>query len=588
MAKATKSTIVITAVDKVSQPLKGVSESFENVGRATKKLNQRAFFSKSNTRKFTDATRKLQDAGRALSVGFVAPTALLGGFAVRKLIDFDRGLRQVNKAADLGTEGMKQLGAQVVAISETMPLTTDELLHISTVAAQLGIKGAKDIGKFTKTVALLQSASNITGEQGAIDLAQTLNVLEGGVQNVDRFSNALVHLGNNAAAFESEILEMTAETSRAFSIFNKTSAGVLGLSAALAELKQNPEAARTALTKTLAALQNLSRKGGAEMEGFARLAGTTSAEFKKALDTDATKALEMFLTVLSSLDKNEKIDFLENLGLNSLARTKNILTTLASRMDLVRKNIKNASDEWKANSAAAREAAQQNKGFGAQIEMSTNKIKNNLVTIGEVFAPLIETFNEVTAAVSGFVKSNPELVRSVAKITAVLAALVAGGVALLTTVATIAKLAVAAKTMGAGFMAALGAVKLLGAGIATALGAISAPIALTVIAIGGLATAVFANLDAITSRFVQFSNYLKTFETVRKVLSWIGVTPTETAEKTKPGASFATAREITAPAALGSNREVTVNIKSDLKNVAIQNPQNVPLQFMRTGIQGAN
>ena len=92
-------------------------------------------------------------------------------------------------------------------------------------------------------MAKLGRASDVAGEDGAKSIARILTVTGDGIGKVERFSSALVDLGNNAAAGEQEILEVATRVAGQIGRFDVASAKVLGIATALRSLGKRAESA---------------------------------------------------------------------------------------------------------------------------------------------------------------------------------------------------------------------------------------------------------------------------------------------------------------------------------------------------------
>src|SRR5699024_2025267 len=142
-----------------------------------------------------------------------AVLALVGGFFALLRSnkntgkEFNSGLLNVAKTSGLADEELAKLSDSIIEMSRNLQtVSTDKLLEYATIAGQLGVKGRANILAFSEALAKLETASNISGEQGGAEIARLLTLVDGGVQNVKDFGDEIVHLGNNFAATEKEIL----------------------------------------------------------------------------------------------------------------------------------------------------------------------------------------------------------------------------------------------------------------------------------------------------------------------------------------------------------------------------------------------
>jgi TP901 family phage tail tape measure protein len=127
---------------------------------------------------------------KAITAAFAVSSAALVG-SLTAFAKYETQLIKVGKTADISGKELNDFGKDVVALSAKIPLSTNELLELAASAAQLGVKGKDNILKFTETIAKLGTATNITGEQGAQDIARLLNVTGEGIGTVDKFASTL-------------------------------------------------------------------------------------------------------------------------------------------------------------------------------------------------------------------------------------------------------------------------------------------------------------------------------------------------------------------------------------------------------------
>lgn len=125
---------------------------------------------------------------------------------------------------------------------------TQQLTDIASAAGQLGIAAPEILG-FTEAVGKLTIASDLGAEEGAFALARFSAVT--GETDFAGVGSALVNLGNNFAATESEITEFAERLAGAGTSAGLSSDEILALGAAMANVGLNAEAGGTAFTTIL-------------------------------------------------------------------------------------------------------------------------------------------------------------------------------------------------------------------------------------------------------------------------------------------------------------------------------------------------
>ena len=130
-------------------------------------------------------TKPFQVAGVAMAAGAVA--------SAKFAIDFENNFANVLKTVDGTDEQLNKIKQDIIDMTtvginghSAIPQTTAELTELAAAGGQLGIQ-TENISSFTETMAMMGSATNLAGEEGAKTLARFMNVAnvsQGEVQNL--------------------------------------------------------------------------------------------------------------------------------------------------------------------------------------------------------------------------------------------------------------------------------------------------------------------------------------------------------------------------------------------------------------------
>lgn len=252
------------------------------------------------------------------------------GNAGRVLFSFDSGMKNVEKTTGLTRVEVEKLGDELLSLSKSIGvITPTKLAEYATAAGQLGVKGTRDILNFTETLAKLETATNISGEEGASEIARTLTLLDGGVQNVKQFGDEIVNLGNNFAATEKEILGNAESIAQNVGIYKIGRQDVLAFATATKAVGIEAELVGSTFSRTLAVFENAIRTGDG-VQTILKLIGGTQAELSKRFKEDASGVFVDFIGALNKIDKeggsvNEQ---LEALSINAV-RDQRVIQSLA-------------------------------------------------------------------------------------------------------------------------------------------------------------------------------------------------------------------------------------------------------------------
>lgn len=260
------------------------------------------------------------------------------------VIDFNSGLLNVSKTTGIANEELTSLGNNIIKLSRDLKTVgTPALMEYATVAGQLGVKGSENILKFTRALAMLETASNISGEEGASQIARLLTLVDGGVQNVQDFGDEIVNLGNNFAATESEILANATAIAQNTGVYKIGRQDVLAYATATKAVGVEAELTGSSIGRTLGEMEKAIRTGD-NINTIARLTGQSIEDLKKSFREDSSKVLYSFVEGLNAVDKagGSVNAQLEKIGINSIRDQRVIgslatggFETLASAMDTV-------------------------------------------------------------------------------------------------------------------------------------------------------------------------------------------------------------------------------------------------------------
>jgi TP901 family phage tail tape measure protein len=340
------------------------------------------------------------DTSKTVATAFALSAAAIGG-TLTAFAKYETQLIKVGKTADISGKELDNFGKDVVALSEKIPLSTNELLELSASAAQLGVKGKDNILKFTETVAKLGTATNITGEEGSQQIARLLNITGEGVGTVDRFANVITRLGNNVAATEAEILSMASRVGKATAQFDIGTVAVLGISAALKEIGIEAELGGSAIGRAFFSIQDAVFKGGAALETFSAITGKSGAELKTIFEKDATQAFQLFIDGLHKLPADQVAGAMSSMGLEGV-RLIEVIGTLAKRSELLSTNLGMANDEAIKQTALNQEFNRAVVSLENSFKFMTTEVVNLAASLGKDLAPAAsELIKDITSMIKG-------------------------------------------------------------------------------------------------------------------------------------------------------------------------------------------
>lgn len=365
-----------SAIRKVNNELTGMEKNIESKGKNLKSIGEG----------IDTVTKPIQRLAAVTAAGGVA--------AAKFAIDFEDSFAGVKKTVDGTPEQLDRIRQSIIDMStkginghSAIPQTTKELNELAAAGGQLGIK-TENIADFTETMAMLGSATNLSGEEGAKTLARFMNVAGVSQDKIGNLGSAIVDLGNNFATTEAEIADMAMNMGATGAAVGISAQDILAYSTTLSSLGAEAAAGGSAISRIWMDIQQAVSEGGSALESFAATSGKSSAEFADSWKKDASGAFRDFI---AGLGKSEDIiGKLQELGFNNI-RDLQALQKLAGPqgLELLNNALEMSNSAWKVNTALQNE-------FNAKSETTASQLaitKNNLIeagrAVGETLLPAV-------------------------------------------------------------------------------------------------------------------------------------------------------------------------------------------------------
>ncbi|MFD2547685.1 phage tail tape measure protein [Sphingobacterium suaedae] len=323
------------------------------------------------------------------------------------VIDFDNGLKNVSKTTGMMGKDLTAFGDAIVDLSMKLKVVdASKLLEYATAAGQLGVRGRADILAFTEAMAMLETASNISGEDGASEIARMLTLVDGGVQNVKAFGDEIVNLGNNFAATEKEILANAEQIAQNVGIYRIGRQYVLAFATATKAVGLEAELVGSTFSRTLGEFEKIVRSGKGVAD-LLKIVGGNQQELQRRFKTDAAGVFVDYVKGLNNIHRagGSVNEALERTGVVAV-RDQRVLASLATNgygvlVDALEKvrNANGAMQQEFENGASKLQNQTRRMGiawdnFVLSIENGEGVIGRSVVAIVGFFAELLNQINK--------------------------------------------------------------------------------------------------------------------------------------------------------------------------------------------------
>lgn len=408
--------------DKLKNAYDRVKKSQEDLARINQKLDKNAAAISATRSELTKTVGALTAGGAAFYAGAIKPA-----------MEFESAFAGVKKTISGTPEQLAAIQTGIRKMSTQIPLGTTEISAIAEAAGQLGIKTESILG-FTRVMADLGVTTNLAGDEAASTLAKFANITGMSQGNFDRLGSTIVALGNNLATTEADIAAMSLRLAGAGNQVGLSEAQILSFAGALSSVGIEAEAGGSAFSKVMNNMQLAVETGNDDLISFAKVAGVSAAEFKKAFQTDAAGAINLFIKGLGNSQAKGKsaIKVLDDMGIMEV-RMRDALLRAAGASDKFTESLAIGTQAWEENKALQEEAQQRYKTTESAMQIMKNAFKDIGVSIGSIFLPkLAETMqrvSELAVKFSEFAQNNPQLIKTILGVVGGLSAVKVGSLA---------------------------------------------------------------------------------------------------------------------------------------------------------------
>ena len=332
---------------------------------------------------------------------------------IRKSVDdyaqMEEEMADVRKYTGLADEKVRELNEDFKKMDTRT--SREQLNQLAGSAGRLGLQSTKDIKEFVEAADMIGVALGDDLGDGAVDKIGKLAMafgedekkgLKGAMLST---GSALNELAQNSSAQAGYIVEYTARVAGFGKQLGLTQAQIMGYGAVMDENMLKDEMAATAFGNMLTKMQT-------DTEKFAKIAGMSVKDFADLLNRDANQAILTLADNLKKADPQTMMKMLDSMGLDG-SRAVGVLSTLADKIDDVRKHQARATEAYEKATSVGNEFNTMNNTVQARIDKCKKAFKEMAIELGERLLPVVQ--HTITGAsllaktmsiITGFVKDH--------------------------------------------------------------------------------------------------------------------------------------------------------------------------------------
>lgn len=306
--------------------------------------------------------------------------------AVNDYAGMEEEMADVRKYTGLADEVVRELNEDFKAMDTRTP--REQLNQLAGVAGRLGIQSKEEVLEFVKAADKIGVALGDDLGDGAVDKIGKLAMAFGEDKNMGlqkamlSTGSALNELAQNSSAQAGYLVEYTARVAGFGKQLGLTQAQIMGYGAVMDENMLKDEMAATAFGNMLTKMQT-------DTETFAEIAGKSVEDFTKLMREDANSAILAVADSLKRQDPTTMMKMLDSMGLDG-SRAVGVLSTLADKIDDVRKHQQRATEAYEAGTSVQGEFSTMNNTVQARLDKCKKAFKEMSIELGEKLLPVVK------------------------------------------------------------------------------------------------------------------------------------------------------------------------------------------------------
>lgn len=325
------------ALSRQEKAVRSVTSAENNFRKAQRASDSTTRDRVSNLPRLRYALYDISNAAGIFGAAVLAADTLV----VKTAIDFEREFANVQRTSGVTGDAAEKLKQSFIDLSTAIPVSFSKLTEIGTLGAQLNIPTFR-LAEFSDAVAKFSATTDVSVDQAATAFGRLDALLPDVNGNYEKLSDAILNVGVNSVATESQIIGITTQIAGVANVAGLSSDEVIGFAGALASLGLPAERSRGLVTRLFTNISSAVATGGPLLEKFAKVTRQSAEEFSNSWkNTPATQLIKILQGIGDTGPR--AIETIQNLGLASV-RDIPALLTASQNVDIFAESFHNAFD----------------------------------------------------------------------------------------------------------------------------------------------------------------------------------------------------------------------------------------------------
>lgn len=310
------------------------------------------------------------------------------GFPVKEAMQFEDVMADVRKVVDFDTpEQFKQMGTDIMHLSERIPMASDEIAKLVAAGGQAGI-AREDLLAFAEDAGKMGVAFDMSAEEAGQTMAEWRTAFKMTQPEVVQLADKVNYLSNTTSASSAKISDIVSRVGPLGAVGGMAAGQIAAIGAAMAAAGTESDVAATGIQKIILGLTVGEGATKSQAAAFSAL-GLDAEEMAKRMQTDAGGALQDVFERLSKIEKYKQASVLKDLfGAEGIKAIAPLLTNL----DQLNKNMADVNDQTKYGQSMQKEFKARMDTTSSSIQIAKNAMHNLSITIGNTLLPTVKNF----------------------------------------------------------------------------------------------------------------------------------------------------------------------------------------------------